>query len=361
MKTIRARLIEIAPRSILRILRLFREFTDRVKGFIWLALSWPNSYHPYTAKYFPGRIKKGTLRSTNLYQEWGAAFIEYGQQGSARKAVPLMWADTPAPGNFGDWLSPYIFSRILDRPVSHISPAARPRRPHLIGLGSIIGNTSPSSIVIGAGAESSRTQMDPRGQYHSVRGPYTAEILRKLGGPRIDRFGDPAFLLPQILPMKPPNERNYPINLVRHINHRQVQLEADLQIVETGIFASTSRTLEQFVREMLRSEIVVTSAMHCMIICISYGVPCVLFRPKVDQAPVPGDGMKYRDALAGVGLPEISPAIIDLTGNLLAQIRDLEPYSARLTPEMTARLQKNFERNQILSYLGASEAKIFGA
>ena len=72
--------------------------------------------------------------------------------------------------------------------------------------------------------------------------------------------------------------------------------------------------------------------MHCFLTCVAYGQKAILFKPEVDDKPVPGDGIKYRDSLAGVNLPEINPVSINLGKALDDQLKDLEPFTEKFDP-----------------------------
>jgi hypothetical protein len=58
---------------------------------------------------------------------------------------------------------------------------------------------------------------------------------------------------------------------------------------------------------------VITSAMHVMIICHTYGIPCSLIGFRGFESTVHGTGMKYRDYSLGVGLDSVwEPQIVPL-------------------------------------------------
>lgn len=326
MQKIQSFIIAKFPEGIVRRLRMLREARDYLRGLAFFVIGAPRYFYPYAAKYFPFiRECKKTVGSTPQ-EEWGNSFVYYRQATNQSEKKHLVWADTPIPGNYGDWLSPYIFKKFANSPVHHVSQMARPSYAHFVGLGSIISSSSPCAHVIGAGIGRIDENIDVRAKFHSVRGPYTAERIKKLGGPKVETFGDPGFLLPLIYQPTKRIEKTTEILLVRHINHQNYYLPEAEEMVERSILAARPERIEAFIDDIHAAKLVVTSAMHCLITCIAYGVPCILFKPENDEIPVPGDGIKYRDTLAGIGLPEMSPVKLGLDRDFLARVKDIEPY-----------------------------------
>ena len=79
--------------------------------------------------------------------------------------------------------------------------------------------------------------------------------------------------------------------------------------------------IHRLVTTLAQYDRVVTSAMHVLITCQSYGIPCALvsFEGFLDR--VAGNGMKYTDYSLGVGLDPLSPTPVPLD---LRDV-DLEP------------------------------------
>ena len=269
---------------------------------------------------------------------WAKAFSLY----NGEKPLPLVWTDTPIPGNFGDWLSPYILTKISKRNVAHIDERDIRKNTHYVGLGSIIGSANNRSIVIGAGISKLQTEINPNARFWSVRGPYTNEIIKKNGGQVANIMGDPGFLLPRIY--KPKKLNNRGVVLVRHLNHLNMPLALPKHITEISIKGANPKDIELFIDQINSASLVVTSAMHCFIVCVAYRIPTILFKPKSERIPVPGDGIKYRDATSGVGLPEAIPVEIDLASNIEQQITSITPYAGILNTSNLNELYQLYQR-----------------
>jgi hypothetical protein len=57
---------------------------------------------------------------------------------------------------------------------------------------------------------------------------------------------------------------------------------------------------------------VITSAMHVMITCHSYGIPCALVTFEGYEENVHGSGIKYEDYALGAGVEVMEPAVMPL-------------------------------------------------
>lgn len=257
---------------------------------------------------------------------WGNAFAEYGTVGDpAKAAVRLMWWDKPPPGNFGDWLSPYIISRVTGRRIEYVQPGLHHRGLNVVGLGSIVKHAGPRSVVLGAGVNDGVTHVDAGANYRLVRGPRTAMAVRRSGGKPPELLGDPAILMRRLFPLelRPQSGR---VALVRHLVHRKLDLKLPENVDEIGINASLPGEVEKFLLTMASKEYVITSALHCFIVCQSLGIPCGLVTFAGAETAVYGDGTKYLDYLEGTGqrgrLPDVLPT--DLRSINLSSVVSLE-------------------------------------
>lgn len=261
-------------------------------------------------------------QSARAVLEWGAAFKDYRDYSGERSPIDLVWWDTPSPGNFGDWLSPYIITRISGRPVTYRKPGVRLSRPHVVAIGSIIKFAQKGSVVLGTGIANAGTRIDPGARFESVRGPHTADCVRESGGIVPEVFGDLGILMSRIYPKQRTHETmTGVVGLVRHIRHQEMDLKLPSYVEEYSIWSARPGALEALVDFVITKDFVITSAMHCYIVCQSYGISCALVTFKGAEDVVPGDGIKYKDYHGGVGLRERLPDVIptDLTNIDLQQ------------------------------------------
>lgn len=252
---------------------------------------------------------------------WANAFCAYREVGSPERNIDLLWADGPAPGNFGDWLSPYIINKLTGRGISLVDDYRAVAKKHLVAVGSLAPAISSSAFVLGAGAATRNSKIDPRAVYYSLRGPRTAKILQEAGGISVENFGDLGFMMSRVyMPKK--IDIDAEIVLVRHVNHATIPMILPAGVKEISVAVASASDIERFIDTLYSAKRVVTSAMHCFIVCQSYSIPCALVNFDEMSSAVYGDGTKYADALEGVGLNERQPIKIPLKFDF----RNLDTY-----------------------------------
>jgi hypothetical protein len=276
-----------------------------------------------TVSGIPSAKELGALQAAEAF----AAYATAGSDGD--DALPLAWWSRPFPGNFGDWLSPLILQRLSGHPVRYLAPTAPTLQPHLMMVGSIGRFIKRQSIVVGTGVSSTDLELDSHARYLSVRGPLTAQLLRSCGGPDVSSMGDPAVLLRRIVPVNigPTNGR---LALVRHYTHANLPLTLSDDMDELSVLVAHPDDLDSFITRLAGYDGVITSAMHVMIICHTYGIPCSLIGFRGFEASVHGTGMKYRDYSLGIGLDSVwEPELVPLNVSQL-------DWAARLRTEKIA-------------------------
>jgi Polysaccharide pyruvyl transferase len=231
-------------------------------------------------------------------------FSVYASKNLDEDPIKLVWWPRPFPGNLGDWLSPLILNANADRSIVYQSPTAPTHDSHIISVGSIGRFIKSSSIVVGTGISSTDIELDRKARYISVRGPIMAELVKRCGGPSIESFGDPGALISRIIPLER-GVTNGRIALVRHFSHANLPVALADNMDELSVLLSHPNEIQSFVAELNQYDAVVTSAMHVMIICHSYGIPCSLITFEGFQSSIYGTGIKYKDYSLGVGLETV--------------------------------------------------------
>jgi hypothetical protein len=151
---------------------------------------------------------------------------------------------------------------------------------------------------------------NPKADFVSVRGPHTAELLLQSGGPKVETFGDPGVVLSKILPLTR-GATNGRVALIRHHTHLQAPVKLPDNFDELSVQVSHPNDIVEFIEMLLQYDYVVTSAMHVLITCQSYGIPCALVVFKGFEEYVHGDGIKYIDYALGADVKVISPTPIN--------------------------------------------------
>jgi hypothetical protein len=251
-------------------------------------------------------VTRVPMESETHAQTAAEAFAELATSGDGRLPLSLMWWPRPFPGGSGNWLSPLLLRQESGRPVVFQRPTSTAADPHLVMIGSILGSAQQHSIVVGTGALDASATPDPRATYVSLRGPLSAAVVRDLGGPSIEAFGDPTVLASRLYPVWRTGG-NGRLAFVRHLSHGDVGVRLAEDMDELSTLASRPQDVEGFIRTLATYAGVVTSDPSIAALCDSYGVPCaaVAFAGKDDL------GFVFRDYALGVGLDATTPVLVN--------------------------------------------------
>lgn len=198
--------------------------------------------------------------------------------------------------NFGDYLSYVIVGELLKQAGGFPLPQKRDDRK-LLALGSIIHFAKDGDVVWGSGVNGKMPEdrhkffdLDVR----MVRGPLTRDYLKSKGiSVPDDVYGDPAILLPYLFPELKARPISGKIIVLPNFN----ELERVIPLISSNLnLVSPVGYWRDIVKQILSSELVLTSSLHGLIIAEVFNVP-VRF-----VAPCGGETLfKYDDYLRGTG------------------------------------------------------------
>ncbi len=213
--------------------------------------------------------------------------------------------------NFGDQLAEVIVRGVLGRPINVLNMAyeqARtlPRPPSIVGLGSVLHFAGANDLIWGTGVipkrfsrldlfwtSKLRRRVAPSWNVKAVRGPLTRDFLvRRLGINCPEIYGDPAILLPDIVPGK----RRLPVRKFGVIPHYK-----DLNILFGIHVCSPLRPWNEVLDFILGCELVVASSLHGLIVAEAFGVPARWLRSKRLPSSTSEGDFKYSDYYLSTG------------------------------------------------------------
>lgn len=223
--------------------------------------------------------------------------------------------------NFGDLLGPVIVKRLLEQsvadPTALATLSATPQR--LVAVGSILhfahaGDTIWGSGVNGKMPESKHTfdRLDIR----AVRGPKTFDFLEARGLQPTRVFGDPGLLVPRVFDHLPSisEQKQHSLTIVPNLHDHPAWAAHPETIDPTGDLVS-------ILERIARSERVVGSSLHGLVVAESLGIPATLIAPTAESM------FKYEDYYGGTGRNSF-PIARDLQG-ALAQTPDPIEWDAQ--------------------------------
>lgn len=214
--------------------------------------------------------------------------------------VKMWWMETPYPGNFGDIINPYVVEGLTGIPPKFTHSPKR-----LLAIGSIIKFAKSTTSVWGAGCPSRDQVLNPHATYHAVRGPLTRDVVLQNGGSVDEIYGDAAWFLPRIY--RPTVTKTHRLGVIFHLAHQQSSppIDPDVRIID---IARVGRgEIEEFIRELLSCEAVLSTSLHGVIVAHAYRVPVRWCVASASGRQIHGDGMKFEDYFLSVGRPAPDP------------------------------------------------------
>lgn len=205
----------------------------------------------------------------------------------------------PHPNNVGDTLTPEILHHFLPSDLT-IQQVREDKSPKLLGVGSIMRAILPGDTIWGTGVMN-RTDKFPAAsqcRFLAVRGKLSRDILIRDGGDVPEVYGDPAVLLP--LMYRPEVEVTHKVGVIPHfVDKRKVRngLQArKLARTDSVKVIDIFLPWQEFVKEVLSCEHIISSSLHGLIIAEAYGRTAEWV---VLSHRVIGRGFKFRDYLTG--------------------------------------------------------------
>lgn len=200
--------------------------------------------------------------------------------GSLKNKRKLWWWKKPAPGNFGDILTPKIFNYF------NIPWEFNKANYDTISTGSIARYSNKNTDVFGSGIISTSDRIDPDSKWHFARGPLTRKKVLECGGECPEIYGDPGLLLPLFC-----NEsrKEYDVVLVPHFyDYKKVKEQFPNYYVVDLINDDPIATA----KNITKGRSIISSSLHGIICAHAYNIPAAW----VDFGCVmDGDNIKFKD------------------------------------------------------------------
>ena len=193
--------------------------------------------------------------------------------------------------NFGDLLGPLIVKRMLA--LHRVDPETARGERRLLSVGSVVHFARDDDVIWGSGVNGKVSGAAYRFRaldVRAVRGPRTREFLVNRGINVPEVFGDPALLLPHVLPgLAAASEvKRHSLTVVPNFNDFS-------EYKLTSTLLDPRRPLRTCLERIAQSELVIGSSLHAIVVAESLGVPARLIRSPIE------DPFKYEDYYLGTG------------------------------------------------------------
>ena len=223
-----------------------------------------------------------------------------------KRALRLLWWDglKKGLGNFGDELSPLIFSSKIRIPIinSFCNSKIDIDTPFVLGLGSIMHLSNKYTAIMGSGFKSNdKLPAQFPEKFLWSRGSLSTKILTEYGAERYDSClidFDPGLLISSLSTHKGKRtqyfSRKKTLVIAHYRNYYRLAKSLDMKIFEV---VPPWLSLETLIEKIHCYQNVVSSSLHGLILCHSFGVSakCCL----LDNGENP---FKYHDYFSSVDI-----------------------------------------------------------
>ncbi|GEL95185.1 polysaccharide pyruvyl transferase family protein [Cellulomonas composti] len=198
--------------------------------------------------------------------------------------------------NFGDLLGPLVVELELARIAPGAATSLPPER-RVVSVGSVMHLARPRDVIWGTGINGKVSNASVHGKrlldVRAVRGPWSAAYMTARGIEVPAVYGDPALLLPELMPELRDWATAHRTDVLVAPNFNDLaEAVADSYpvLVPTNPLRTVLRTIAQ-------SRFVVGSSLHAVVIADALGIDA-RFVASANEST-----FKYRDYLAGTGRP----------------------------------------------------------
>ncbi|WP_375049747.1 polysaccharide pyruvyl transferase family protein [Bradyrhizobium sp. 8-10B] len=222
---------------------------------------------------------------------------------SAPPAPLAFWCRTPSRPNFGDALTPWLIHRLSGSHPRFVPPSHG--QDKFFVTGSIVSLARANCIVWGCGIMNADDRISTEARLLAVRGPLTRRRALACGADCPEVYGDPALLLPRLF--APPRAVRRSPSLAPHFSD-VARLDA-AGLATSGLrVIDLQSPIETVITKICQSEWLVSSSLHGLIVSHAYSIPAVWI--KFRDLPS-GDGSKFRDYYASLGIDGIEPIAVN--------------------------------------------------
>ena len=176
-----------------------------------------------------------------------------------------------AEPNVGDLLNTYMIPKITGK---RVRKAYTHKLCHLMGIGSILEEGGPGSVIWGSGSINGIGPKRPivADQIHALRGKRSLALMQKVcGAPFGVPLGDPGLLMPMFY--DPEVVADKQVGIVPHHSEKDISKEIARIMPEDYLIVDVALESEAFIRQMKRCKSIISSSLHGLILADAYEIP----------------------------------------------------------------------------------------
>ena len=259
------------------------------------------------------------------------------------KKIHLYWYNlnrSDNKNNYGDALAPFIVSHLSNKKLKRITTKKSKNRARFFEkyftVGSIIKRAGKNSIIWGSGIIK-RDEMVESAQFLAVRGPRTRNRLLELGYNVPEIYGDPALLLPEMIPDN--SSKKYEIGIIPHYIDFEKFIQKFPGNEKYTVINLITDDVVKTTKEILKCKRIVSSSLHGVIVPQAYNIPSIWVK---FSNQLSGDNIKFYDYFESVGIDYNTVFTFDVNSDSFNKLENLlnENPSLLLPDERLLKLRK---------------------
>lgn len=229
--------------------------------------------------------------------------------------------------NFGDLVTPYLVERITGRKAINVTTLDLGNVDVLCSTGSILNSLRARNYKVwGSGFIKPAASSPAHPTLHALRGPLSGRIAEGLGWGNPEKYGDPALLLPLLLPARGCAGKLGVAQKIIVIPHYAL-LDSTTVVHPDTCIVSPMQEVEDVVSCISDAALVISSSLHGLIVAQAYGRPWVWLR---DHCGVLyGGDFKFHDFFSSL---DVSPPSLECGGEITPQVIEKAIKMAILAP-----------------------------
>ena len=298
-------------------------------------------------KMIPKNVRKKFHKSLNkstsikFYFENNTALIDLKNKNIEGFMPVFYWDSKP---NFGDFIGPYLISKITGMSVLNIQNL---QYPGIMAVGSIIQMLDRKNMTVwGSGLieeptdEVIKNLQKYKPKILSVRGRETAKYLLEAGIDVPDQsiYGDPALILP--LFYKPLESSHKKIGICPHHIHKEKFLSSILNKDYLRII-DVQKDVENVVNKISSSTVCISTSLHGLIIAQAYNIPWIWLEIIDDN--LIGNDFKFKDFFSSINESQVS--------HVKVKIEEISTLDFKIMAKKATLPDKLYDENLILKAL----------
>lgn len=236
--------------------------------------------------------------------------------------------------NFGDDLTPYLFSKLTDEKFRYIKFANSRFQitkqfingvlrgkfsllylkdfilgffinEYIVSIGSVLGSYSSKRCIVWGSGIMRKDEKVKKSKFLAVRGEHSLKVLKNMGCKKNVKLGDPSILLPVVY--NPMSVKKYKLGVIPHIIHydyiKNIVHNEDIHVINLN--CSNNETI---IEEICSCEFIISTSLHGLIVSQVYNIKSLWY--EIKSIPLYGDSIKFYDYFSSVKIPDYKPFIL---------------------------------------------------